>query len=467
MTRPAAYSAPATVSALQSSIPNDGLKVIFCLFANGGWDSHNMFLPHTGNPNLSFYESARPAGVRINASEKLPLSGTNWALHPALTHWRDQWDAGRLAVLQDVGTLNEPTTAAQYDNIATASRYRPLSIGAHDVQQLLWRNGLQHQPPDRTTGWMGRVMDLFDGIWNTPTAANQNNLLLSLVSGAGNNVQARPYAPRSAAILPVQTRPAPAQYGTSGGAATRLRELFTEAEGAGLAAPAGPNRIREAWRYALREALAAPGFISSRLVALPAAASTALNNAGNMRAVVQAIHTANQRPELGIRRMVVYVSAPGGWDHHAQLRGNQDPLLATFNTQIAALTEAINLLGLSNRVTFFTQSEFGRTFRSNNNFGSDHGWGGHAFIWGGAVNGGLYGQTPNYSPTGPQATLSGNQFVPTTSTEQYYATLLRWFGLPASLIPLVLPAAANPRQPVGSYTPVAYSPQALGFLPAG
>ncbi|TVQ30996.1 MAG: DUF1501 domain-containing protein [Wenzhouxiangella sp.] len=471
--RPASYTDPATIAALQALLPDD-FKVLFCFFANGGWDSHNMFVPGAGNSNLGFYENARPTGVRIEAAEKLPLSNTTWALHPALDHFRDRWNANQLAILQDVGTLNEPTTAAQYLDINTASRFRPLSIGAHDVQQRLWQNGLQHNPPARTTGWFGRAMDLLDATWNTPQPGKENSLLMSLISRAGNNLQNRPYPPKGTVALPMSSRPAPASYGTTptgaNGVAGQIRQVFTEAEGAGLPADPDHNLMRATWKYVLAEGLAAPGFVNAELVALPGNVNAALGDAAGLRPAVQAIHTAVENAALGIRRMVVYVNAPGGWDHHASLRPNQDPLLAIFNGQITALTNAIDLLGLRDQVTFFAETEFGRTFRSNNNQGTDHGWSGHSFIWGNAVLGGLYGATPDYSPTGPQAINGGNSFVPTTSTEQYYATLLRWFGIPAALIPMILPASAVPRAVVGTgaqaYTPVAFSPQNLDFLPA-
>lgn len=418
-----------------------------------------MYLPISGNPNFSFYEAARPVGVRINENEKRVLQGTNWAVHPNLPFYQSEFAAGRMAVVRDVGILNEPTTPAQYANNTIGSRYRPQQIGAHDVQQDLWRDGLQHQAV-RDTGWFGRFAALMDQNWNIATPQDLNNFKLHLV---GRDRQNRTYAPFTPVVLPVSARAAATQYGAGADAAT-LRDQLTEAFGTGLSVPARTNKIGNNHVLQARANFAAPAYINSELTALPGGIN--FGTAGGFAPMLQAFYTATQNAGLGIRRSVGF-SATGGWDTHASLRAGQDPLLTGHNNLVRDLRGAIDQLGLTNNVVVYVCSEFGRTFRSNSNIGTDHGWAGHSFVFGGPVIGGSYGQTPNYSPTGPNAVIqdAGNTFVPTTSTEQFYATFLRWMGLPANLVSLVLPASASPRLAATGYTPVAYSPQALTFLP--
>jgi len=428
--------------------PSD-FKVIICFFAFGGRDSHNELVPRSGN-NLSRYNEARPGGLRIEQSELLSLNGNSaWGLHPNMGYFRDQWNANRLAVLRHVGILNEPATRTQLRE--QPSRYEPQFLGAHDAQWEQWQDGLEFRSVARTTGWMGRLASLLEGVWNVPTAAADNDLMLSCVSIGGLSRQQRAFPPDGSVALPVEARPGAFGYGSS--QATRLRELFTEAEGAGLPAAVDANRIRQGWKRQAQKNLAAPGFIQGQLRALPQAVSDALAPAPQLRPIAQAIYTAQQNQALGIRRLVAFVPI-GGWDHHANLRPQHDPLILGLNNSMAAMAAAINAMGLTNSAVLCTQSEFGRTFRGNSNAGTDHAWAGHQFVMGGPVIGGMYGPEPNYAPTGEHvADDSGNIFIPQISTDQYYATLLRWFGLPVDAINAVLPGASR------------FTPQTLNFVP--
>lgn len=151
------------------------------------------------------------------------------------------------------------------------------------------------------------------------------------------------------------------------------------------------------------------------------------------------------------RRQLIF-SSIGGWDNHTGLRYNHDPLLRSFDIGIKALVDAIKLMGLYDKVTIFTESEFSRTFKSNGTYGTDHAWSGHSFVIGDAVNGGTYGPEPDYTLAGPLDVEAIGRFIPNYSLEQYYGTLLNWFDIPDSLIPLVLPARGL------------FSPTNIGFM---
>lgn len=451
MTKPSSFTSQQVTNLLNASRPDVGQeRFVICVMQFGGIDSHNMLVPRTGNPNHAIYEQARRPGVRIEQSELLPLSGQTWGLHPALGHLHERWDAGRLAVVREMGTLNEPTTKAQYLDASQAARFRPLSVGAHDKQQWLWQDGLEHQPQSRDTGWFGRLMALLEGTWNR----EPNNVLFSLFPTGSR--QTRTFPPLSPVTIPAPTRPVPREYGFNRNAVRQLRAYSTESEGIGLQTRFPRNVVRDAFVAGQTAGLAAPGYINAQLEPLPQAVIDATQSAQFVRPALQAIWTSLSRPEMGIRSGVGFIGT-GGWDNHAQLRENQDPRLSGLNTAFAALTAGVEAMGLSDRVTIMTESEFSRTLVDNGNLGTDHGWACHSFVYGGAVIGGMYGPEPDYSLDGDwEVNLSGpirGVFLPRVSTEQYYATFLRWLGLPTELVPLVLPAA--PR----------FSPTALDFLP--
>jgi uncharacterized protein (DUF1501 family) len=135
----------------------------------------------------------------------------------------------------------------------------------------------------------------------------------------------------------------------------------------------------------------------------------------------------------------------GGWDTHAAQLDNTDPVNGTHAGLLAQISQAVNAfynatveLRVANQVTTFSASDFGRTYRSNGD-GSDHGWGSHHFIVGGAVNGtNLYGKMPTLTVNGPDDTGQG-RWIPTTSVDEYAATLATWFGVSATDLPTVLP----------------------------
>jgi uncharacterized protein (DUF1501 family) len=149
-------------------------------------------------------------------------------------------------------------------------------------------------------------------------------------------------------------------------------------------------------------------------------------------------------PTLGLKRQIFFVQL-GGWDLHAGQLVNTDPTTGTHAGLLAQISQAMDAfykatveLGVANQVTTFTASDFGRTFRSNGD-GSDHGWGSHAIVMGGAVKGGdLYGKMPTLTINGPDDTGLG-RWIPTTSVDEYAATLATWFGVSTTDLPTVLP----------------------------
>jgi uncharacterized protein (DUF1501 family) len=148
------------------------------------------------------------------------------------------------------------------------------------------------------------------------------------------------------------------------------------------------------------------------------------------------------RTQTGMKRQVFFCSI-GGFDTHSQQSWQHWDLLRQMSEAMAAFFNATIELGVADQVTTFTESEFGRTLQPSGQ-GSDHGWGSHHFVMGGAVQGGdLYGKFPNLALGGPDDTGSRGALLPSTSLDQYGATMGRWFGLDDTSLLAVFPNLKN------------------------
>jgi uncharacterized protein (DUF1501 family) len=146
---------------------------------------------------------------------------------------------------------------------------------------------------------------------------------------------------------------------------------------------------------------------------------------------------------LGMKRQIFFVGG-GDFDTHGGQMGIQASLLSQLSSALSAFYSATEEIGMANQVTTFTCSDFSRTLQPNSAGGSDHAWGGHHIVMGGAVQGGqLYGTFPNLALGGPDDSDNNGRWIPTTSSTQYAATLARWFGVSAADLPYVLPSLGN------------------------
>jgi uncharacterized protein (DUF1501 family) len=162
--------------------------------------------------------------------------------------------------------------------------------------------------------------------------------------------------------------------------------------------------------------------------------------AAQLKQIAQIIQV---RSALGVQRQIFFASL-GNFDTHANQLNLQNALLAQISPALAAFYNATVELSVSSEVTTFTMSDFSRTFQPNSNFGSDHAWGSHHIVIGGAVNGGqIYGTYPTLALAGPDDSGSNGRWVPSTASSQYAATLAQWFGVPVADLPTVLPSIGN------------------------
>ena len=419
------------VSPPRAAAPQPDYKALVCLFLAGGNDANNLVIP-TDTANYAAYAAGRGA-LALPQNAVLPITprtndGRTWGIHPAMTELRNLFNSGQFAVLANVGTLAYPMTKAQY---TSGSVPRPSQLFSHNDQQVEWQSSIADKP--FVTGWGGRLADLTN-------AFNANNRIsMSITLNGQNSFQVG----KSIDQYAVGTGGAIALTGT--GTGTSVNGLRTAALNDALAMQNG-NLFETAFGGVTTGALGASSLVSS--VITGASPFTALFNAANNSGLAQQLHMVarlvNAQQSLNLKRQIFFVRV-GGFDLHdnqvtagATTSGAHANLLRDISLSLNAFNNALTQIGAQNQVTTFTSSDFGRTYNTNGD-GSDHGWGSHHFLMGGAVQGGdIYGKMPTFAIDGPDDTGRG-RWIPTTSVDQYAGTLAKWFGVSATDMPVVLP----------------------------
>lgn len=438
-----------SVAAAQNA-PSD-YKAIVCLFLFGGNDHANTVLatdPESWNQYTTIRTTVSNDSIALPAASVLPIvpntsqAGRTFALHPSMQALKGLFDAGRAAVVANVGPLIMPTSKAQYRQSGFPL---PPKLFSHNDQQSTWQS---YSPEGATVGWGGRMGDLL--------ASNNGIAAFTAISASGNAVflagkTVTQYQISSAGAVPIG--------GLSGslfGSATSNNPLQ-----AIIAGDRG-NLFEKEHAAVVKRSIDAQGTLSTAM--LPASSVLAptqyLNPNTNLMAT-NALATQFQtvarviggRSPLAARRQVFFVSL-GGFDTHDFQKTTQSDLLARVAHALAYFDSALaNLQGadLRTQVTTFTASDFGRTFTSNGD-GTDHGWGSHHFVTGGAVRGkDIYGIFPSLGLGHAQDVGSGS-LLPTISVDQYGATMAKWFGLSDTQITDVFPNIRN------------FSARDLGFM---
>jgi uncharacterized protein (DUF1501 family) len=425
-------------------------KALVCIFLAGGNDANNLIVP-TVPSEYSNYATIRtpvlalPLGSLQTLDGYTDPAGHAFGLHPACPQLKTLFSEGKLAALFNVGTLVYPMTRAQYQ---ANSVKRPPQLFSHSDQVTQWQTSIPDQQP--LTGWGGRCADLLN-------AANTNNSVSLSISIAGANT--------------FEIGNIVSQYAVSTSGAIALQNV----SGARLAALTNilglPYSNLQANAYA---GVAAHSINTGTLLnnaistttnanywATPFPTSISVPNGGTVNnstlsaqlkmvaRLIEAGYRDTVAGGFGMKRQIFFCQV-GGYDLHSGqtnytaaspnnvMIGAHANLLAELSQSLLAFQRGMEQLGLSNKVTAFTASDFGRTFPANG-AGSDHGWGSHHLICGGAVKGGqTYGTFPTLTVNGPDDTSTG-RWIPTTATDQYFATLATWFGVDSANLATVFP----------------------------
>lgn len=414
-------------------------KALVCVFMNGGNDGNNMFV---SLDQYAQYSSARnTAQLAIPQASLLPVSpvsGGSYGFHPNMPEMKALFDAGKLAVLCNNGPLVEPLTRTTYQN---GTGKKPLQLFSHSDQVGLFQTSIANTVSQ--TGWGGRLAD-------KTAVLNGGSTFPSNVSIAGINLFLTGVDTRQLAVADSNTSLANVlvlsnapNNPTSSEINSRLT-AFNEIRGYD-----NDVKLIKAASDIRTSAIATDNALSSVNPVLNTPFPNPSTSISRQLLQVARFIKASTDPLAGInmKRQIFFVQLGGFDTHSAQLNG-QGTLLTQVSQAISAFYNATIELGLQDKVTLFTMSDFGRTLQPAGSgaaaVGSDHAWGNHHLIVGGAVLGHtLYGTYPNLALGGPDDTDGGTsprgRWIPTTSVEQYAATLATWYGLSSADLSAVFP----------------------------
>ena len=438
-------------------------KALVCVFLLGGNDYANTVVAYD-DANYSKYSGIRATGAGSATGIVLPkvslaetvlrpatalAQGRQYALHPSMGALSKLFNDGAAAVQLNVGPLVVPLTKAQYQSGNTIKYPLPPKLFSHNDQQSVWQSS---SPEGSTIGWGGNIGDL--------ALSGNSNSLFTCISLAGNSVflagdQALQYQCSAAGAVSAKVLKNSFFFEPA------MRSAFAE-----LIQQSSGHLLENEYNKVTRRAIAAEAQVSSSLggvtLATPFPAGNSL--ASQLKVVAKMIGARNT---LGNKRQVFMVQL-GGFDLHDNLLAKQPALMQKVAEAMSAFYSATVELGVANSVTSFTASDFGRTLTSNGD-GSDHGWGGHHFVVGGAVNGKAFYGTPPPISVGSSSSpddqwhVGQGRLLPTASVDQYAATMAKWFGVASSELAGVLPNLRNFGEAGGRPD----YPVDLGFLRAG
>ena len=426
-------------------------RALVCIFLFGGNDSYNMLIPHAQGEYDVYSRSrggvydatANPFGLGIardNLATVSDTAGKSWGLHPAFAAAKPLFDAGEMAFVANVGSLVQPVRKPEVGY--PGGKPLPPYLYSHNDQQRQWMRG--HSTGTRTAnGWGGLAGDRIKSLNTGPTA------LPPTISIFGNNLYQS-----GASVLPYAISSAgPSELARMSASATAVRADTIRLEALNELLNAGQPQVMQG-RYAGlgKASIGVNGALRTALDPVNggdiATAFPATSLAAQLRMIARMVKVSRSST-IGHTRQIFFAGMGGFDTHDNQMEPTRHAtLLSQLAGAMVAFRAGLQEIGMLNQVSTFTMSDFGRTLNSNGN-GTDHGWGGVQMVMGGAAaNGGslqgrrIWGDYPLLELDGDQS-MGRGRMIPTTSIQQYGATMATWLGVPDGDLATIFPGLGN------------------------
>lgn len=413
-------------------------RALVCIMLGGGNDSYNMVVP-TNTSDYNQYAQTR-SNLALAKNSLLGLNAKTYkektlGLHPSMPEAKALFDQGKLAIINNVGTLVEPTTKSKYNNGGRL----PFGLFSHSDQDQQWQTSVpQTKSP---TGWAGRLADLVE-------AANNNGKISMNISLSGKNVFQLGQNASEYSILPIGS----GSVGINGyGGNDTFNNIRTQAVKS-LMAQQYQDVFKQTYAGVIGASQNTHELFSSAVGG--SNLSTTFSNNTLSQSLQMIARTIKVRQELGVKRQTFFVRFDG-WDHHDEVLNNQSAMLGILSKALGEFQTALGELNLEENVTTFSISDFARTLTSNGN-GTDHAWGGNAIVMGAGVKGqDIYGAYPSLR-LNTDLEVGGGVMIPQISTDEYFAELALWYGVSKSDLVTLFPNIGNFYNTMSSGTPVGF-----------
>lgn len=404
-------------------------KALVCFSLSGGNDAYNMLMPRSGTPYAEYAETRSNLALDPNdmlAINPLNPDGRDFGLHPSMMATQNLFNSGRLAFINNIGTLIEPSTKEQIYNRLVDM---PLGLFSHSDQYQQWHTGLPHERA--AIGWGGKVADLIRDMNNNQRISMNISLSGTNIFQTGQNVVEYTIDPYDGGVGIYGYAP-DNMYDAFNILRTQAIDNMLEASYADIYQKSYVDVVKNAndanieFQAALENTPSFDDIFSDNQI----------SQSFKMTARTIAAHEA-----LDVSRQTFFIDF-GGWDHHDEVLQEQAGMLYIVDLALSEFNQAMEQIGCADMVTTFTMSEFARTLTSNGN-GTDHAWGSNVMVMGGAVNGGyMFGEYPSIA-LDSNLELGNGTLIPTRSTDEYFAELAIWFGVAKSDLPLIFPNLSN------------------------